>query len=148
MLNISRNKGNQTMMFGQLIEYWVKYRFHQIFWCMQKFVERHSFCRVLGGLLFGNYAETVLIHKISIPGNSVKLPYFLQWNKAYETFFLKIIHKMWWKTIPRPFSKKLNWACFQINSLKFCTVSFYCMPSWVLSKYIETKLQITCLYLI
>ena len=35
-----------------------------------------------------------------------------------------------------------------INSLKFCTVCFYCMASWGLSKYVETKLQTTCFHLI
>ena len=51
------------------------------------------------------------------------------------------------ETILRPFSKKSNWAYLWINSLKFSTVCFYCMPSRGLSKYIETKLQITCFYL-
>ena len=43
------------------------------------------------------------------------------------------------ETTPRLFSEQLNWACLWINSLKFYTVCFYCMPNWALSKDIETK---------
>ena len=42
------------------------------------------------------------------------------------------------------FLKNQNWAYPWMNSLKFCEICFYCMPSWGLSKYIETKLQTTC----
>ena len=41
-----------------------------------------------------------------------------------------------------------NWAYLLINSLKFYTVCFYCMPKWGISKYIEIKLQATCFHLI
>ena len=37
---------------------------------------------------------------------------------------------------------------FCMNSLKFFTLCFYCMPRWEPSKFIETKLQATCFYLI
>ena len=43
----------------------------------------------------------------------------------------------------RPFQKNQNWVYLWINSLKFYTVCFYYMPSWGLSKYIETKLHTT-----
>ena len=52
------------------------------------------------------------------------------------------------ETIPRPFAKKLKLSHLWINSLTFYTVCFYCMPSWGLSKYIETKQQTTCFYFI
>ena len=52
------------------------------------------------------------------------------------------------KLVPDPFLENLNWAYLWINSLKFYIVWFYCMPSWVLSKYIETKMQTVCFYLI
>ena len=42
---------------------------------------------------------------------------------------------------PINFSKKSNWAYLLINSLKFYTNCLYCMLSWGLSKYIESKLQ-------
>ena len=32
-------------------------------------------------------------------------------------------------------------------ALKFSAVCFYCMPSWRLPTYIETKLQTACFYL-
>ena len=38
-----------------------------------------------------------------------------------------------------------DWAYLWVNSLKFCTVCFYFMPSWGLSKYIETNFQTTSL---
>ena len=51
------------------------------------------------------------------------------------------------ETSPRPFSEKLKMIAYLwIDSLKFPTVCFYFMPSLGLSKYIETKLQTTCLY--
>ena len=45
------------------------------------------------------------------------------------------------KTIPRPFSNKskIEHITGSINSLKFYTVCFYCMPSSALSKYSETS---------
>ena len=52
------------------------------------------------------------------------------------------------KQVPEGFLKNYNWAYLWINSLKFYTVSFYCMQSWGPSKYIETKLQTTCFYLL
>ena len=52
------------------------------------------------------------------------------------------------ETITRPFSENQNWAYLWISSLNFYTVYFYCISSWGLSKYIETKWQTTCFYLI
>ena len=52
------------------------------------------------------------------------------------------------KLFSDPLLQNQNWAYLWINNLKFYTVCFYCMPSWGLSKYIETKLQTTGLYLI
>ena len=45
------------------------------------------------------------------------------------------------ETSPRPFSDKLQLNIYLwINGLKVNTVCFCCMPSWGLSKYIETEL--------
>ena len=49
---------------------------------------------------------------------------------------------------PDPFLKDKNWAYLWISRLKFYAVWFYRRPSWWVSNYIETKLQITCFYLI
>ena len=84
--NISRNKSNQTIKFGQLIEY-----------------NRDMF-------LLKNNAQNVV-----------------------EKF------------VPDPFFKNWNWVYLWIKSFIVC---FYCMPSWGLSKYIETKLQVACFYFI
>ena len=63
--------------------------------------------------------------------------------------FLEKSYTKWdGEAIPRPLSKIQNWAYLWISSLKCYTVSFYCMPSWGLSKDIETKPQTTSFYLI
>ena len=61
------------------------------------------------------------------------------WHEKH--FSWKIIHKMRWRSVFRPFSKKLKFCILSIYSLMFYTVYFYCMPSWGLLKYIEIKLQ-------
>ena len=48
----------------------------------------------------------------------------------------------------RDFLKYQNLEKLWINSLKFYKVCFYCMPSWGLSKYIETNRQATYFYFI
>ena len=45
------------------------------------------------------------------------------------------------RLVPDSFRKCENWANLWIDSLKFFTVRFYFVPSWELSKYIETKLK-------
>ena len=66
-----------------------------------------------------------------------------------KNIFLKIhAQNVMERLVPDPFLKRSNWAYIWINSLKFYTVCFYSISSWGLSKYIETKLQITCFYLI
>ena len=47
-----------------------------------------------------------------------------------------------------PFLKNRNWAYLWINILKFYTVCFFYIASRGSSKYIETKLQTTCLRVI
>ena len=52
------------------------------------------------------------------------------------------------KLVPDPFLENKNSAYLRINSLDIYTVCFYCIPSSVLSKHIEIKVQTTCFYLI
>ena len=52
------------------------------------------------------------------------------------------------KLFPDPFVKNQNRGYLWINSLKFNTVCFQCMPSSGLPKYFQAKLQTTCFYLI
>ena len=47
------------------------------------------------------------------------------------------------KLVPDSFLKNKNWTYLWINSPKFYRVCFYCMESWRLLKYIETKLHST-----
>ena len=49
------------------------------------------------------------------------------------------------KLVPDPFLKSHKLAYLRTNTLKFYTVSFYCMSSWGLLQYFETKQQTTCL---
>ena len=62
-----------------------------------------------------------------------------------NNFLEKSYAKCGGKTIPRPFSEKSNLSI----SMDHCLYSLvFCMPSWGLSKYIETKLPTTCSNLI
>ena len=67
--------------------------------------------------------------------------------KHEKHFSWKIIQKIWGRNFSQTL-KNQNWAYFWINSLMFYAACFYYMLSWGLSKYSETKLQTTCLYLI
>ena len=87
--NISRSKGNQTMKFGQ----WIDYNMRNI-------------------------------------------------------FFEKLCTKCDGETISRLLYKKPKLSISLINSLKFLYDFIYCLLSWGLSKYIETKLQSIFFYLI
>ena len=73
-----------------------------------------------------------------------------QFMEYYITniFLEKSFTKYGGETVPRPFLKNQNWKFFWIVNLIFYTVCFYCMPSWGLSKYIESKMQTTSFYLI
>ena len=65
-----------------------------------------------------------------------------------NTFLKNHTQNVMEKLFPDPFMKIQNWAYLWINSLKFYTVCLYYMPSYGLSKYIQTKPQTTCFYLI
>ena len=68
---------------------------------------------------------------------------------TWKMFFLKNhTQNVMEKLFPDPVLKNQNWAYLWMNSLKFYIVYFYCMLSWGLSKYIETKLQTIYFYLI
>ena len=78
----------------------------------------------------------------------MKFGQLIEYNKR-NIFLEKSYTKYNEETIPRLFSKKdLNQVYLWINSLKSYAVCFYCMSSWGLSIYIETKLHNTCFYLI
>ena len=47
-----------------------------------------------------------------------------------KIFLKKSYTKCGRETIPRPSSKNQKWGYLWINSLKFCTVWFYCIPTW------------------
>ena len=65
-------------------------------------------------------------------------------NNSFKKSYKNVIEKLF----PGPFLKNQKWAYLCINNLKFYKVCFYCMPSSGLSKYMETKLKTTRLYLI
>ena len=66
-----------------------------------------------------------------------------------RSFFLKNhIQNVLEKLFLDPVLNNQSWTYLWINSLKFYTVCFYCILSWGLSKYIETKRKTTCFCLI
>ena len=58
-----------------------------------------------------------------------------------HSFIEKSYIKRGGKTIPRPFAKKSKLSMTLDQWSKFFTVCLYCMLSWRLSNFIETKLQ-------
>ena len=76
--------------------------------------------------------QTIAIHKlISISrSKGIQRVNFGQLiNITWETFFLKIYtQNVVEKLFPDPFLKNQNGQFLWINSLKFYTVCFYCMP--------------------
>ena len=92
--------------------------------------------------------QTIAIHVLHNISRSrdyqrVKFGHFVEYNMTNTSLY----HKIWYRNYSQIlFSKNQNLVYLWINSLKFYTF-FYCMPSWGLSKYIETKLQTTCFYL-
>ena len=72
--------------------------------------------------------------------HGIKFGQLIQYN-MWNIFIEKSFTEYGRKSVTTPSSNKLNlWS----NILQLCTVCFCCMPSWRLSKYIETKLQTTC----
>ena len=55
----------------------------------------------------------------------MKFGQFIEYNM--RNIFLE---KSYTKLFPEPFLRDQNWAYLWINSLKFNTVCFYCIPSW------------------
>ena len=91
----------------------------------------------------------LLLHNISRSKHkqTMKFGQFIECKK--ETFFLKnYVQSELDKLFSDLFLKNTNCSYLWINSLKFYTGSFCCMPSRGLSKDIENKLQMTCFYLI
>ena len=92
------------------------------------------------------------IHQVKKPNSRSKKNQAMKFGQlrreylTWETFYEKSNTECGGGTIPRPVSKISSWAYLWINSLKFYAVWLYCMPSWELSKYIETKLHTTCFY--
>ena len=70
----------------------------------------------------------------------MKFGQLIQYNKR-NIFLEKSYRKCGREAIPRLFSKNQNWTYLWINVLKLYTFCFNCLPSWGLSKLIETKLQ-------
>ena len=68
--------------------------------------------------------------------------------KTRITFIERSYTKCGGETSPRSFSEKIRLSISLINRLKSYAVCFCCMPSWRLLKYIDIKMQTTCLYLV
>ena len=77
-----------------------------------------------------------------LPNISSKGSQTLKFDQSIEHNITKIFHEKSYAKCGRelfadPFLKNQIWAYLWINSLKLYRVSFYCMPSWGLSKDIE-----------
>ena len=87
------------------------------------------------------WEKTTAIHILpnisrSKSNQTMKFDKLIKYNSiTWETFFLQNQ-----ALFPRPFLKNQNRAYIWIDSLKLY-ICFYCMLSWGLSKYTETKLQ-------
>ena len=76
--------------------------------------------------------------------HGIKFGQLMQYN-MWNIFLEKSFTEYGGKCVTTPSSNKLYlWS----NIIQLCTVCFCCMPSWRLSKYIETKLKTTCFYFI
>ena len=96
--------------------------------------------------------QTIAIHILpNISGGTdnltMKFGQLIEYN-VRKVFLEKSFTKYIGETIPIPFSKNSILSISVEHILKCYTVCFCCMSSWGLSKYIETKLQMTCFYLI
>ena len=77
----------------------------------------------------------------------MKVGQLIKYN-VRNIFLEKSYIKCGGNTSPRPFSKKSKLSIFLDQQSKAYTVCFYCMWSGGLLKFIETKMQTTCFYLI
>ena len=78
---------------------------------------------------------------ISKGNQAMKFGRFIEYNS--RNIFLEKSHKCEHISI----TITQNWAYLWINVLKIYIFCFNCLPSWVLSKMIDTKLQTICFYL-
>ena len=78
-----------------------------------------------------------------------QLGYEIGQSITWETLFLRNHTQNMVETyFTDPFVKNKKWENLWINSIKFYTDCFFCIPSWGLSKYFETKLHTNCFYFI
>ena len=96
--------------------------------------------------------QTIAIHLFTNISRSkcnqaIKFGLLIEFNMR-SIFLEKSYTKCGGETIPRPCSEKSKLSISLDQYLKSYIVCFYCIPSWELSEYIETKLEITCFYLI
>ena len=77
----------------------------------------------------------------------MKFGQLIEYNMK-NIFIEKSYTRCGWETSPQTLFWKIEIEHLWINSLKFYTDYFYRILGWGLLKYIETKLQTTCFYLI
>ena len=94
------------------------------------------FCRIM---------YNVTMYNVQCPNKRNQVIKYAQVIECYmrNNFLEKLNSTCGRETTPRPFPKNQNWANFWIIGLKLYTVFFYCMPSWGLTKNMETELQTT-----
>ena len=95
-----------------------------------------------------NWLKNNCITYISRSKNNQKMKFdqLIEYNIG-NIFLEKLYTKYVGEFISDHFLKNQIWAYLWINSSKFYTAYFYCMPNWRPSWVIELKLQTTCFYL-
>ena len=78
---------------------------------------------------------------------TMKLGHIIDYNMR-NIFLEKSYTKCRGETTLRSFSGKLELSISLDRYSRVLFICFYCIPSWGLSKYIESRLQTTCFYLI
>ena len=116
---------------------------------VQVFLKLHLLNRVIVKVQWRVWYLFVLGEKITsfacLLGSELKVIY--HWF-AQAFILLKSLFKLVADKFILSTTEKSEGFIQYINSLRFYSVCFYCIPSWELLKHIETKLQTTFFYLI
>ena len=116
---------------------------------VQVFLKLHLLNRVIVKVQWRVWYLFVLGEKITyfacLLGSELKVIY--HWF-AQAFILLKSLFKLVADKFILSTTEKSEGFIQYINSLRFYSVCFYCIPSWGLLKHIETKLQTTFFYLI
>ena len=113
------------------------------FWSYRKttWLERQGYFKIPDVIIwFRNNCNTLVDQYLMKYAKSSNEILSVNRNNMRNIFLKKSNTKCIDKLFQDPFGKIQNWVYLRISCIKFDTVWFYCMPSWGLSKNIETEL--------